>query len=103
MLNYKKNWHKIKPTKWLIKFNLTRMKLGYMNSRRPSKPNLPNVPKPSMLLAPTRLCRTFVFSSLLNSAIAHSINQYQLAPSELLPKALKSLLTDMSMVRKGFG
>ena len=23
MLNYKTNWHEIKPTKWLIKFNLT--------------------------------------------------------------------------------
>ena len=23
MLNYKQIWHKIKPTKWLIKFNLT--------------------------------------------------------------------------------
>ena len=58
-----------------------RMKLGYMNSRRPSKPNLPSVPKPSKLLAPMSLCRTFVFSSLLNSAIAHGINQYQLVPS----------------------
>ena len=23
MLNYKQIWHEIKPTKWLIKFNLT--------------------------------------------------------------------------------
>ena len=46
-----------------------RMKLRYMNSRRPSKPNLPNVPKPSKLLAPTRLRRTFVFSSLSDPAI----------------------------------
>ena len=58
-----------------------RMKLGYMNSRRPSKPNLPSVPKPFKLLAPTRLRRTFVFFSLPNSAITHSINQYQLVPS----------------------
>ena len=50
-----------------------------MNSRKPSKTNLPNVSKPSKLLTPTRLRRTFVFSSLLNSAIVHSINQYQLA------------------------
>ena len=46
-----------------------RMKLGYMSSRRPSKPNLPNVPNPSKLLTPTRLCQTFVFSSLLDPAI----------------------------------
>ena len=57
-----------------------RMKLGYMNSRRPSKPNLPSVPKPFKLLAPTRLRRTFVFFSLPNSAITHSIKQYQLVP-----------------------
>ena len=40
-----------------------RMKLGYMNIKKPFKPNLPSVPKPSKLLAPTRLHRTFVFSS----------------------------------------
>ena len=51
------------------------MKLGYMNSRKPSKPNLPSVPKPSKLLALTKLRGTFVFSSLPNPAIAHSINQ----------------------------
>ena len=58
-----------------------KMELGYMNSRRPSKSNLHSVPKPSKLLTPTRLCRTFVFSSLSDSAKAHSINQYQLVPS----------------------
>ena len=47
-----------------------------------------------------RLCRTYFFFSLLDSAITHSINQYELVPSELLPKAPKSLLTDMGMVRK---
>ena len=45
------------------------MKLGYMNSRRPSKPNLLSVPKPSKLLAPTGLRRTLVFSSLPDLAI----------------------------------
>ena len=34
-----------------------KMQLEYMNSNRLSKPNLPNVPKPSKLLAPTRLRR----------------------------------------------
>ena len=57
-----------------------------MNSRRPSKPNLSNVPKPSKLLALMRLRRTFVFSNLPDSAMAHSINQYQLVPSYLLLK-----------------
>ena len=79
-------WRKISPpsSKWSIIH--WRMKLGYMNSRRSSKPNLPNVPKPSKLLAPMRLRRTFVFSNLPDSAMAHSINQYQLVPSYLLLK-----------------
>ena len=58
-----------------------RIKLRYINSRRPSKLNILSVPKPSKLLAPTRLRRTFVFYNLLDSAIAYSINQYQLIPS----------------------
>ena len=53
-----------------------KIQLGYMNNNRPSKPNLPSVSKPSKLLAPTRLHRTFVFFSLPDSAITHSINQY---------------------------
>ena len=71
-----------------------------MNSRKLSKPNLPNVPKPSKFLAPTRLHWTFIFFSLLDSAITHSINQCELVPSYLLPKAQKIFLTDMGMVRK---
>ena len=67
------------PSKQLIIHQ--RMKLGYMNSKRPSKPNLPSVPKPSKFLAPTRLRRIFVFFSLPDSAIAHCINQYQLVLS----------------------
>ena len=34
------------------------IKLGYMNSKRPSKPNLPSAPKPSKFLTPTRLRQT---------------------------------------------
>ena len=40
-----------------------------MNSRRPSKPNLPSAPKPSKLLAPTRL-------SLIVCSLASRIPQY---------------------------
>ena len=29
--------------------------MGYMNSNKPSNPNLPEAPKPSKLLTPTRL------------------------------------------------
>ena len=35
--------------------------LGYMNSNRPSKPNLPDAPKPFKLLAPIRLRQTVSF------------------------------------------
>ena len=73
-----------------------------MKSRRPSKPNLPSVPKPSKLLAPTRLRRTFVFSSLLDSAIAHSINQYEIGPFLTTSQAPNGILIDVGMVRKGF-
>ena len=40
-----------------------------------------------------------VFFSLPDSAITHSINQYELVPSELLLKAPKNLLTNMGKVR----
>ena len=71
-----------------------------MNNNRPSKPN---VPKPSKLLAPTRLRRTYVFFSLLNSAIYHSINQYEIGPFLTASQAPNGILTDVDMVRKGFG
>ena len=68
-----------------------------MNSRRPSKPNLPSVP------TPTRLCRTYFFFSLLDSAIAHSINQYEIGHFLTASQVPNGLLTDVGMVRKGFG
>ena len=74
----------------------------YINSRRPSKPNLPNVPKPSKLLL-QRGCAKPVFFSLLDSAIAYSINQYEIGPFLITSQAPNGLLTDVGMVRKGFG
>ena len=73
-----------------------------MNSRRPSKPNLPNVPKPSKLL----LQRGYVepISSLacriplLDHSIYHEIGQFLTAS-----QTPNGLLTDMGMVSKGFG
>ena len=62
------------------------MKLRYMNSRRLFKPNLPNAPKRSKLLAPTGLRWTL-------SSLAYRIPQspiasikMKLVPFELLPK-----------------
>ena len=55
--------------------------LGYMNSNRPSKPNLPNAPKPSKLLAPTRLQQTVSSLTFQIPQLAHYINQYELVLS----------------------
>ena len=74
-----------------------------MNSNRPFKLNLLDALKLSKLLVPTRLRQTFVFSSLPNFAIAHSINQISIGPFLIASQASNNLLTDMVMVRKGFG
>ena len=60
-----------------------------MNSKRPSKPNLPDVPKPSKLL----LQRGFVESiSSLASRIPlldHSIYQYEIGPFLIASQSTK--------------
>ena len=74
-----------------------------MNSRRPSKPNLPNVSKPSKLLLQwgyaepisSLICRIPLFY--------HSIYQYEIGPFLTASQTPNGLLTDMGMVRKGFG
>ena len=47
--------------------------------------------------------RTYFFFGLLDSAIAHSINQYEIGPFLTASQAQNGLLTDVGMVRKGFG
>ena len=49
-----------------------------------------------------RLRLIYFFFSLLDSAIAHSINQYETGPFLTASQAPNGLLTDMGMVRKGF-
>ena len=73
-----------------------------MNSKRPSKLNVPSVPT---LQAPTpmRLRRTYFFFSLPDSAIAHSINQYEIGRFLITSQAPNGLLTDVGMMRKCFG
>ena len=73
-----------------------------MKSKRPTKPNLPSVPKPSKLLL-QRGCRTYFFFNLPDSAINHSINQYEIGPFLTASQATNGLLTDVGMMRKGFG
>ena len=50
-----------------------------------------------------RLRRTYFFFSLPDSAINHNINQYEIVPFLTASQALNDLLTDVGMVRKGFG
>ena len=52
-----------------------------MNSNRPSKPNLPDAPKPSKLLALIRLRRTVSSPAFRILQLAHYINQYELVLS----------------------
>ena len=49
-----------------------------------------------------RLRRTYFFFNLPDSAIAHSINQYEIGPFLTASQAPNGLLTDVGMVRKGF-
>ena len=51
-----------------------------MNSRRPSKPNLPNVPKPSKLLLQRRYAEPISSLAYRISLLNHSINQYGIGP-----------------------
>ena len=52
------------------------MKLGYMNSRRPSKPNLPSATKPSKVLALIGLRRTL-------SSLTYQIPQSPIALTKM--------------------
>ena len=50
-----------------------------------------------------RLHQTYFFFSLPDFAIAHSINQYEIGLFLTSSQAPNGLLTDIGMVRKGFG
>ena len=74
-----------------------------MNSRRPSKPNLPNVPKPSNLLLQRGSTEPISSLAYRIPLLDHSIYQYKISPFLTTSQTPNSLLTDMGMVRKGFG
>ena len=74
-----------------------------MNSKRPSKPNLPNVPKPFKLLLQRGYAEPISSFACRISLLDHSINQYEIGPFLTASQTLNGLLTDMGMVRKGFG
>ena len=51
-----------------------------MNSRKPSKPNLPNVPKPSKLLLQQGYAKPISSLAYRIPLFDHSINQYEISP-----------------------
>ena len=74
-----------------------------MNNRRPSKPNLPNEPKPSKLLLQWGYTEPISSLAYRIPLLDHSINQYEIGPFLTASQIPNGLLTDMGMVRKCFG
>ena len=74
-----------------------------MNSRRPSKPNLPNVFKPSKFLLQRGYAEPISSLACRISLLDHSINQYEISSFLTTSQTPNGLLTYMGMVRKGFG
>ena len=74
-----------------------------MNSRKSSKPNLPNVPKPSKLLFQRDSAKPISSLTYWIMLLDHSIYQYEIGPFLTASHTPNGLLTDMGMVRKGFG
>ena len=74
-----------------------------MNSRRPSKPNLSNVPKPSKLVLQRGYTEPISSLACRILLLDHSIYQYEIGPFLTASQTPNGLLIDMGMVRKGFG
>ena len=74
-----------------------------MNSRRPSKPNLPNVPKPFKLLLQRGYAEPISSLACRIPLLDHSIYQYEIGPFLTASQTPNGLLTDIGIVRKGFG
>ena len=73
-----------------------------MNSKRPSKPNLPNVPKPSKLLFQRGYAEPISSLACRIPLLDHSIYQYEIGPFLTASQTPNGLLTYMGKVRKGF-
>ena len=73
-----------------------------MNSRRPSKPNLLNVPKPSKLLLQRGYAEPISSLTCQILLLDHSIYQYEIGPFLTASQTPNGLLTDVGMVRKCF-
>ena len=73
-----------------------------MNNRKPSKPNLPNVPKPSKLLLQRGYAEPISSLTCRIPLLDHGIYQYEIGPFLTASQTPNGLLIDMGMVRKGF-
>ena len=73
-----------------------------MNSKRPFKPNLPNVPKPSKLLLQWGYAEPISSLACRIPLLDHSIYQYEIGPFLTASQTPNGLFIDMGMVRKGF-
>ena len=73
-----------------------------MNSRRPSKPNLPNISKPSKLLLQRGYAEPISSLTYLIPLLDHNINQYEIGSFLTASQIPNGILIDMSMVRKCF-
>ena len=60
-----------------------------MNSRRPSKPNLPNIPKPSKLLLQRGSAEPISSLAYWISLLDHSIYQYEIGPFLIASQSTK--------------
>ena len=62
-----------------------------MNSKRPSKPNLPNVPKPSKLLLQRGYAKPISSLAYRIPLLDHNINQYEIGPFLTVSQSIKQL------------
>ena len=74
-----------------------------MNSRRPSKPNLPSVPKPFKLLLQRGYAEPISSLAYRIPLLDHSIYQYEIGPFLTASHTPNGLLTDIGIAKQGFG
>jgi len=74
-----------------------------MNSKIPSKPNLPNVPKPSKLLLQWGYAEPISFLAYRIPLLDHSINQYEIGPFLTASQSTKWPSHIYGYGEKGFG
>ena len=73
-----------------------------MNSRRPSKPNLPNVPKPSKLLLQRGSVEPISSLASWILLLDHSIYQYEISPFLTASQSTKQPSHKYGYVEKRF-